>query len=134
MKRNFYFLLFLFNVSVNNSVVCSDKFDWLIEAAKNYGEKFGDTLGSLAGVACVVTIAKFGKEVIVETKEYFRPGHERQLKNTTQEMNKCLFDFQTAQKREDGMPIACENQLHDYAKLAGPVALSKVKKAYAKNA
>lgn len=134
MKRNFYFILFLFNVSVNNSVVCSDKFEWLAEAAKNCGEKLGSTLGSIAGVAGVVTIVKFGKEIVAETKEYFKPSHERQLKNTTQEMNKCLHQFQAGPKDKFNMPSDCRRQLDSFERLAGPIAIHKVRKAYAKNA
>ncbi len=132
MKRNFYFLLFLLNISANNCFAGNDKLDLIVDCVKKYSEKFGDTLGSIAGIAGVVTIAKFGKEVIVETKEYFRPGHERQLKNTTQEMNKCLFDFKQDDKDEFGLARKCRPLVDNYERLAGPKALDNLRKAYAK--
>lgn len=156
VKYNFYFLFFLLN-AVGNNIVGSDNpsviFDSvkkcgqiimqnsskIAKSIKQHGSKFeglGNKLGKvftdMATAAMAVTILKFCKEVAVEVKEKVKPGHERQLEKTTQEMNRCLFENKMGERSSDNMPINCKKHLDAYEKLAGPNAFNQLVDSYNK--
>jgi hypothetical protein len=101
--------------------------------------KISNSLGSMSTwcqivgiISAVVQIARFSKDLVQGTKNYFRPSYEQQLQNATFEMHKCLVDFQDQQRDNLGMPVACHKQLTKFESLAGCERKQSVVNAYNK--
>lgn len=84
------------------------------------------------GVVTTLAVLKAGKNAVVWTKEYLRPGHDKKLKTATVEMHKCMFKFKHGSKDEFNMPTGCSNQLDKFEKLAGREALNHLRGVYNK--
>ncbi len=90
-------------------------------------EKVASGIQLATNVVGAIAVLKFSAEVAQGTKEYFRPGHEQQLKTATIKMHKCLFDFKNTPKDQTNLPIGCRKQLDTFERIAGPAALNNLR-------
>lgn len=59
-------------------------------------------------------------------------AHKLRIMDAQQTLYACLSDNKEKEKNEQGMPLACEEAMNDFAAAAGFGALNKIKAAYTK--
>lgn len=125
-------LIGLFCAAMQSGLASDKRIDELIRSMPQSPKIQVDLVSGIGTVGSVVGICQFGLAIMSRTKEYFWPGHDRQLEKATQVMHKCLFEFQTGPKDEFNMPVSCRKQLESFEMLAGREAFYRVRDLYRK--
>lgn len=113
-------------------------FEQIISKNKNIN-KVPDTvnmpsnmLQDVSQVAGILGVAVSVLSFCSNTISSFWTSDEQKYKNAFKALNECLTDHKNKAKDDEGMPLACEEVIDEYTRIAGFEALNQIKSAYVK--